>query len=118
MITLQAFNSKTRTWKVRNAFVTENKLVEIGNMSADDLETKARALMSKWATYNDGRQLRVWDDAPQPHSLGAAATPQASVRPRAIYTAFRFPLYILFFACAVVFSYAALFYYIMIFGEF
>jgi len=65
-ITLQALQPDG-TWAVRNAFVTENKQVVAGSLSADDLEAKARRLMGQWlATVPDGKQLRVHNSAKEP----------------------------------------------------
>lgn len=62
-ITLQALQPDG-TWAVRNAFITENKQVVAGSLSADDLEAKARKLMGQWlATVPDGKQLRVHNSA-------------------------------------------------------
>ena len=65
-ITLQA-KQPDGTWAVRNAFVTENKQVVAGSLSAADLEAKARRMMAQWqATMPDGKQLRVHDSAKDP----------------------------------------------------
>lgn len=65
-ITVQALQVDG-TWAVRNAFVTENAKVIAGSMTADELETKARKLMSQWlSTMPDGKQLRVHNSANEP----------------------------------------------------
>jgi hypothetical protein len=68
-------------WQVRNAFIDENKLVQAGSMPKASLLALANKTMQAWRSYEDGRQLRVYnsDDVrqqePAARSLGAAATP-------------------------------------------
>lgn len=72
-ITLQA-RQPDGSWAVRNAFVTENKQVVAGSLSADDLEAKAARLMAQWqATMPDGKQLRVHNSDKDPKSAKRAA---------------------------------------------
>jgi hypothetical protein len=61
-ITLQALQADC-TWAVRNAFTTENAKVIGGSMKADDLETLARELMSRWNATMPGAQLRGHNSA-------------------------------------------------------
>lgn len=70
-ITLQALQADG-TWSVRNAFVTDNKMLERGLIRVDELEAKARKLMAQWqATCQDGRQLRIHNSANGPKPQAA-----------------------------------------------
>jgi hypothetical protein len=65
-ITVQALQADG-TWAVRNAFITENKLVGASSLRAADLESKARRLLGQWqSTSQDGKQLRVHNSANDP----------------------------------------------------
>jgi len=73
-ITLQALQSDG-TWAVRNAFVTENKQVISGAITAADLEFKARRMMLQWqATSQDGKRLRVHNSTNDPKPEPAKPT--------------------------------------------
>ncbi|MEN6535680.1 MAG: hypothetical protein ABFD89_18595 [Bryobacteraceae bacterium] len=66
-ITIQA-RQADGSWATRTAFIDDNKRVQAGSMKAEDLEWKARGLLRKWQTLDDGKQLRVHnsDNDPKP----------------------------------------------------
>lgn len=57
-------------WKIRNAFLTENKLLNAGSITKASLLALANKMMQAWHTYQEDRQLRVFnsDDAQQEHA--------------------------------------------------
>ena len=48
-------------WNVRNAFVTKNKLVNAGSMTKAALLAQANRMLQTWHTYQEDRQLRVFN---------------------------------------------------------
>lgn len=57
-ITLQA-QQADGAWFTRNAFISENAMVRIGEMRASQMDDKAHRTMDRWHDYHDGKTLRV-----------------------------------------------------------
>jgi hypothetical protein len=69
-ITVQA-RAPGGTWETRTAFVTENQMLSIHQISARDLIDRAQRFASLWRVYyRDGCEVRVFNSEDHPKTGG------------------------------------------------
>jgi hypothetical protein len=90
MITLQALQTNG-TWATRNAFTSENALVDCGAMSRADLIELAQAAARRWHTTHDAvATLRVHDtEAAHKAAVAALETSSEAIVFRPVATSHR-----------------------------